>query len=132
MDITAKLTIAFSGAGILAGIVSGFLPNAWLALLVAFIFLYATYKLTTYLLKKAPSSPTPTSQAPGQVSVQATAPPPPGKKVVLLKGFRLFFATVVTKGGPENKETETKFWFWPYYIMWFIFWVMVYTIILLW
>ncbi|MEM3453174.1 MAG: hypothetical protein QW835_06085 [Candidatus Hadarchaeum sp.] len=132
MDITAKLTLTFSGAGILAGIISGFLPNAWLALLVAFIFLYASYKLTTHLLKKPAAPPTPVAQTPGQASPQTAAQPQPEKKTAAMKGFRLFFATLVTKGGPEDKETETKFWFWSYYIMWFIFWVMVYTILLLW
>ncbi|MBC7219259.1 MAG: hypothetical protein H5T49_03905 [Hadesarchaea archaeon] len=132
MDITAKLTLAFSGAGILAGIISSFLPNAWLALLVAFIFLYASYKLTTYLLKKTPPPSAPGSQAPGQTPVQTTAQTPPVKKTATMKGFRLFFATLVTRGGPEDKETEAKFWFWSYYIMWFIFWVMVYTIMLIW
>ncbi|MGQ9788182.1 MAG: hypothetical protein ACUVQM_02555 [Candidatus Hadarchaeaceae archaeon] len=130
MDITAKLTLAFSGAGILAGIVSSFLPNAWLALLVAFIFLYASYKLTTYLMKKEPS-PIPASQITGRTQVQ-TMPPPPEKKTVNMKWFRLFFATLVTRVGPEDKEIETKFWFWSYYIMWFVFWVMAYTIMLLW
>lgn len=131
MDITAKLTIAFSGAGILAGIISGFLPNAWLALLVAFIFLYASYKLTTYILKKPAVTKAPAAPMPGQAPIQSAAQPQSVKKTAAMKGFRLFFATLV-KVGSDSKDTETRFWFWPYYIMWFIFWIITYTIILLW
>jgi len=43
----------------------------------------------------------------------------------------IFFATLVTKGEPEGRENEVKFWFWPYYIMWLILWIMVYTLMLL-
>ncbi|MGC8817110.1 MAG: hypothetical protein ACP5PX_04805 [Candidatus Hadarchaeum sp.] len=130
MDITAKLTLTFSGAGILAGIISAFLPNAWLALLFAFIFLGISYKLTTSLLKRGSASPAPSAQGPAQTPPQA--PPQPVKQMANLRGFRLFFATLVTRSGPEAKEVEMKIWFWPYYIMWFIFWVMTYTIMLIW
>ncbi|KUO40734.1 MAG: hypothetical protein APZ16_01065 [Candidatus Hadarchaeum yellowstonense] len=129
MNVTAKLTLAFSGAGAIAGIISAFLPNAWLALLVAFIFLYLSYKLTTYFLKRSAAPPA-AAQAPGQPPTPAPVQPAPGRAT--LKGFRLFFATLVTKGSPGEKDTEAKFWFWPYYFMWFILWVMVYTIMLLW
>jgi len=128
MDIVAKLTIVFSGAGAIAGIISGFLPNAWLALLVALILIYATYKLTTYYIKKSAAQPAlPAHQTPGQTPAQ----PLPVKKKAVLKGFMLLFATLVTKGETDEKETEVKFWLLPYFVMWLVLWIMVYTLLLL-
>lgn len=131
MDITAKLTLVFSGAGAIAGFISGFLPNPWLALLVALILLYASYKLTTFYLKKSTAQPAPPALAPGQPPAQTPVQPQLGKKKITLRGFMIFFATLVTKGEPEGRENEVKFWFWPYYIMWLILWIMVYTLMLL-
>lgn len=132
MDIVAKLTLIFSGTGAIAGIISGFMPNAWLALLIALILLYASYKLTTSFIKKSTAQPTlPAQQTPEQTTTQTPTQPLPGKKKTLLKGFAILFATLVTKGEAEEKETELRFWFWPYYIMWLVMWVMVYTILLL-
>ena len=113
MDIVAKLTVIFSLAGAIAGFISGFMPNAWYSLLIAFILIYVTYKVTTSGMKKSPS---------GFLGE---------KKKVSMKNFGLFFAKLTIKGETEEKETEVSLWFWPYYIMWLIFWVMTYTLLLL-
>ncbi|MFH1821079.1 MAG: hypothetical protein ABH852_01375 [Methanobacteriota archaeon] len=132
MDIVAKLTLAFSGTGAIAGLISGFMPNAWLALLTALVLLYASYKLTTYYLKKSEAQPTlPVQQTPEQALVQTPAQTLPGRKKTVLKGFMILFTTLVTKGETDEKETVVKFWFLPYYIMWLVLWIMVYTLLLL-
>lgn len=113
MDIAAKLIAVFSFAGAIAGFISGFMPNAWYSLLIAFILIYAIYKVTTLAMKKSVS---------GFLGE---------KKKVNMKNFGFFFAKLTTKGETEEKETEVRLWFWPYFIMWLIFWIMTYTLLLL-
>ena len=137
MDIMAKLTLIFSGTGAIAGVISGLMPNSWLPLLIALILLYASYKLTSSKLKKSTAAPTlPAQQTSGQTPVQQTtgqtpAQPILGKKKMVLKGFMILFAILVTKGEAEEKEMSVRFWFWPYYIMWLVLWIMTYTLLLL-
>ncbi len=155
MDAAAKLTLIFSGTGAIAGVISGFLPNAWLALPVALILVYVTYKLAASWLRRSgtqlsgqlqahhPASPQPqpqpqaTPQTPGQAPPPAPAPAPvvstqmaaPPKKT-LLKGFALIYAKLVTKGEGQEKDKEIRFYLSAYYIMWLIFWIMTYTLLL--
>lgn len=145
MDILAKLTLIFTAVGALAGIISSFMPNSWLALLIALILLYATYKLTSSSMKKSAAQPSasPTQQPPIQATGQASATDsaqaqaltspqlPPSKKRTVFKGFAILFATLVTKGEAGQKDTEAKFWFLQYYAMWLILWIMTYTLMLL-
>ncbi len=114
VDILAKLTIIFSLVGAIAGLISAFMPNPLLALLIAIILLYASYKLTSDYLRK--------SSEKTQIE---------GKKISM-KNFWLLLATLVIKEKPEEKEKEVRFFFWSYFIMWLILWVMIYTILLLW
>lgn len=112
MEMVGKLTAIFSVTGAIAGLISGFMPNPWYSLLIAFIFVYATYKLTTQRAKKL------TTGFFGE------------KKKVSLKNFGLFFVTLTMKGETDEKETVMRLWLWPYYIMWLIIWIMAYTLLL--
>ncbi len=150
MDVAAKLTLIFSGAGAAAGVISGFLPNAWFALLVALILAYMTYKLAELSMRKSSAKPLTSAAQPHQPPQQQPQPQVPGqapptpapspvvttflptiKKKTLLKNFALVYAKLVTKGEGQEKDIETKFYLWPYYIMWLIFWIMTYTLLLL-
>ncbi len=113
MDIAAKLSIIFSAVGAIAGVMSGFMTNAWLSLLIAIILLYATYKLISN------ASKTSTGQFMGEM------------KKVTLSNFSLFFSSLTTKGELDEKETKVRFWFASYFIMWLLLWIMVYTILLI-
>ncbi len=138
----AKLTLIFSAVGALAGIISGFMPYSWLALIIALILLYVTYKLTSSSMKKSAAQPTSLAQQqhtqpsgqtsqPNQAQApQASTPLLPGSKRTIMKGFALLFATVVTKGEPGQKDVDSKFWFLQYYVMWLILWIMTYTLLL--
>jgi hypothetical protein len=55
MDLHARVVLLFSGAGGLAGLISGFLSNAWLALGLALLFFYLIYKQAPRILGFQPS-----------------------------------------------------------------------------
>jgi|GEM_PF-3480598 len=144
MEILAKLTLIFAAVGALAGVISGFMPNSWLALIIALILLYVTYKLASSSMKKSAMQPVSPEQQPrvqaseqmassnpAQVTIQVATQQPPVKKKTILKGFLVLFATVVTKGEAGQKDTEVKFWFLQYYVMWLILWILTYTLFLL-
>jgi len=108
MEIIGKITIYSAGFGALAGVVSGVLSSAgvsaWAGLLIAILFIVVlVYKLIPFTLGVAgPAPPTPTP---------ARAPTEPQGQQLL--GKRKIFTTG----------------FWPFFVMWLVLWIMVYTLI---
>lgn len=107
MDPISKLALVFASVGALAGTLSGIISSPGIALLLAILFYYGAYKLNlTVLGIEKPKAPE--AQAPQTPKPPEPKPAPSGltKRKVLTSGFSPFFST------------------------WLVFWIMVYTILL--
>jgi hypothetical protein len=110
MDIVGKITVYSAAFGALAGVVSGVLSHlgvsAWAGLFIAILFIcILVYKLIPFTLgiagPAAPLTPTPTpARAPAETQGQQL----PDKRKIFSTGF------------------------WPFFVMWLVLWIMVYTL----
>jgi len=109
MDIIGKITIYSAGFGALAGVVSGVLSSAgvsaWAGLLIAILFIYVlVYKLIP--LRLGAARPAPSAPTPARVPTEPHAQQLPNKRKIFTTGF------------------------WPFFVMWLVIWIMVYTLII--
>jgi len=107
MEPASKITLLFAGFGILAGAISGFIPSAGAALVLALFFYYGAYRfaLSMFGIGK-PSTPTPPTPALPASRLEQKPAQLPDKKKILTSGFI------------------------PFFVMWLIAWIMLYTILL--
>lgn len=110
MEVLSKISLLFTALGIVAGAISGLLSNSGLALLAAIVLFYASYKLAIkmYLAKKAPAA------APAMPSTPPTGPAPPQP-------------TPPTPQAISNRKVIST-GILPFFVMWLVFWIMVYSI----
>ena len=109
MEIIGKITIYSAGFGALAGVVSGVLSSAgvsaWAGLLIAILFIYVlVYKLIP--LRLGIAGPTPSAPAPTKATTEPQAQQLPDKRKIFTTGFL------------------------PFFVMWLVLWIMVYTLII--
>jgi hypothetical protein len=107
MDIIGKITLYSAGFGALAGVISGGLSKVgvtgWAGLLIALICIYVlVYKLIP--LRLGAAGPTPSAPAPTKVPTEPQAQQLPSKQKIFTTGFL------------------------PFFIMWLVIWITVYTL----
>ena len=110
MEVIGKITLYSAGFGALVGVVSGVLSSAgispWAGLFIAILCIYVlVYKLVPSALgaaKLAPPTPAPPAQMPTEPQMQQL----PGKRKIFTTSFL------------------------PFFVMWLVLWIMVYTLII--
>ena len=55
LTVRQRVVLLFTAIGVLAGVISGFIPNGWLDFLLMLGLFYVTYKQTYQILKIQPS-----------------------------------------------------------------------------
>jgi hypothetical protein len=107
MEIIGKIALYSAGFGALAGIISAVLSIAgisgWVGLLIAILCIYV---LVSRLIPSALSAAKPAPPAPGQTPTMPQAQEIPDKRKIFTTGF------------------------FPFFVMWLVLWIMVYTLII--